>query len=75
MCMCLSVCKISKKGRKGEVGKGSDRVRIGLCLEKRRGWGVGMLFDFEGQWVGSFLKIKKIKRGVGGKWGCIRSQL
>jgi len=37
----VSVCvQISKKGIGGEVGKGSDRVRIGLCLEKRRGWGV-----------------------------------
>lgn len=68
--MHVSVCvQISKKGRGREVGKGSDRVRIGLCLEKRRGWGVGMLFDFEGQWVGSFLKIKKIKRGSGANGG------
>lgn len=69
MCMCLSVCKYLKRGGWGKVGKGSDRVRIGLCLEKRRGWGVGMLFDFEGQWVGSFLKIKKIKRGSGANGG------
>lgn len=58
MCMCLSVCKNLERGggggRKG-VRQGQDRIILG----EEEGLGVGMLFDFEGQWVGSFLKIKK----------------
>ena len=59
MCMCLSVCvQISggggaEGGRKG-VRQGQDRIMHGEGGRKG-----GLLFDFEGQWVGSFLKDKK----------------
>lgn len=33
-CVCLSVCKYQEEGGRKEVGKGSDRVRIGLCMER-----------------------------------------
>lgn len=58
--MHVSVCvQISKKGRMGEGRKGVRQGQDRIMLGEEEGLGVGMLFDFEGQWVGSFLKIKK----------------